>query len=243
MRNDLQNNVQKKNASRRVFAALKSGFKEWSGTVLFIIFFFAFRSAFADWYVIPTGSMKPTIIEGDRVFVNKVAYDIKLPFTLLSLASWDTPARGDVVVFDSPVEDKRLIKRIIGLPGDSIAVRRNQLYINGKAAHYAVADQSMVADYWNLESSSPLSDPLLVKESFDNEEPHTITILPARLSSGRDFGPTTVPEHHYFMMGDNRNNSADSRYIGSVHEKYILGKANKIVLSFKRTDRFLHDLK
>ncbi len=221
----------------------KDKFKDWSGTFVFIFLFFAFRSAFADWYEIPTGSMKPTIIEGDRVFVNKLAYDIKLPFTLLSLASWDKPQRGDVVVFDSPVEDKRLIKRIIGLPGDYIAIRDNQLYINDQPASYSIADQSMVADYWNLQDNSLNLNPVVVKESFDNEEPHMIALWATRHSTGRNFGPAKVPEYHYFMMGDNRDNSADSRFIGPVHEKYILGKANKIVLSFRRTDRFLHDLK
>ena len=152
-------------------------------------------------------------------------------------------ARGDVVVFDSPVEDKRLIKRIIGLPGDYIAIRDNQLYINDQPASYSIADQSMVADYWNLQDNSLNLNPVVVKESFDNEEPHMIALWATRHSTGRNFGPAKVPEYHYFMMGDNRDNSADSRFIGPVHEKYILGKANKIVLSFRRTDRFLHDLK
>ncbi|NOX42735.1 MAG: signal peptidase I [Gammaproteobacteria bacterium] len=218
--------------------------KEWRGTFVFIFLFFAFRSVFADWYEIPTGSMKPTIIEGDRVFVNKLAYDIKIPFTLVSLASWDKPKRGEVIVFDSPAEDKRLIKRVVGLPGDEIAIRNNQLYINNQPSRYSMADQSMVADYWDLSKNGYLSkeNPVLINEAFDGQASHTITLLPSRASAGGNFGPIKVPEKHYFMMGDNRNNSADSRFIGSVHEKYILGKANKIVLSLQRTDRFLLDM-
>jgi len=212
--------------------------KEWRGTLLFVILFLAFRSAFADWYGVPTGSMKPTIIEGDRIFVNKVAYDIKIPFTLISLKSWDKPKRGDIVVFDSPVEDIRLIKRVVGVPGDKILIRNNQLFINNKSANYAAADQSMVSDYWSLGTMNPL----LVREKFDNGAPHTIALLPSNLSNAGNYGPITVPEKHYFMLGDNRDNSADSRFIGAIHEKYILGKANKVVLSLQRTDRFFHEL-
>ena len=102
-----------------------------------------FRSTFADWYQVSTGSMKPTIIEGDRVFVNKLAYEIRLPFSSITIAHWDDPARGDIVVFYSPHNDKRLIKRVIGPPGDVIAIRYNQLFINGVPARYAVLEKPL----------------------------------------------------------------------------------------------------
>src|SRR5215469_6073582 len=88
---------------------------------------FAVRSSLADWNDVPTGSMKPTILEGDRVYVNKLAYDLKVPFTTWHLAQWDNPKRGEIVVFYSPYDGKRLVKRVIGLPGDNIELRNDNL--------------------------------------------------------------------------------------------------------------------
>jgi len=92
---------------------------------------FAVRSSLADWNDVPTGSMKPTILEGDRVFVNKLAYDLKVPFTTFHLAEWGNPQRGDVVVFYSPHDGTRLVKRVIGLPGDTVEIRAGQVLVNG----------------------------------------------------------------------------------------------------------------
>jgi signal peptidase I len=91
-----------------------------------------FKSAIADWYIIPTGSMKPTIVEGDRVFVNKLAYDLKVPYTKWNLAEWNAPQRGEIVVFPSPTDGTRLIKRIVGIPGDTVEMKNDQLILNGK---------------------------------------------------------------------------------------------------------------
>src|ERR1700761_6186787 len=97
---------------------------------------FAMRSAVADWNDVPTGSMKPTIMEGDRIFVNKLAYDLKVPFTTWHLAQWDNPKRGDIVVFFSPADGERLVKRVIGLPGDRIELRNDQLFVNDQPLKY-----------------------------------------------------------------------------------------------------------
>ena len=86
---------------------------------------FSLRSSLADWNDVPTGSMKPTILEGDRVFVNKLAYDLKVPFTTRHLAEWSNPHRGDIVVFFSPHDGTRLVKRVVGLPGDTIELRND----------------------------------------------------------------------------------------------------------------------
>ncbi|KPJ96131.1 MAG: hypothetical protein AMJ53_01360 [Gammaproteobacteria bacterium SG8_11] len=213
---------------------LKAWTKNWSGTIVFVFLLFAFRSVVADWYQVPTGSMKPTIIEGDRIFVNKLAYDIKVPFTLISLVKWDHPHRGDVVVFDSPTGGPRLVKRVAGLPGDIVMIRNNELFINGKPAHYETTDQSGVAKYWDSSKTAPV----LISESFEEQPPHTITIQPFRHFIARNYGPIEVPAKHYFMLGDNRDNSADSRFIGPINEKYILGKANAVVLSLSHLDRY-----
>src|SRR5215470_10001174 len=92
------------------------------------------RSALADWNDVPTGSMKPTIEEGDRVVVNKLAYDLKVPFTTIEIAKWSDPHRGDIVVLYSPVDGTRLVKRVVAVPGDRIEMRENQLFVNGQAA-------------------------------------------------------------------------------------------------------------
>src|SRR6266851_7796544 len=94
------------------------------------------RSALADWNDVPTGSMKPTIEEGDRVVVNKLAYDLKVPFTTFEVLKWGDPQRGDIVVLFSPVDGTRLVKRVIGVPGDRIEMRDNQLFVNGRPAQW-----------------------------------------------------------------------------------------------------------
>src|SRR5262245_44086320 len=91
----------------------------------------SFRSAIADWNDVPSGSMRPTILEGDRIFVNKLAYGLKVPFTTMHLARWASPARGEVVIFFSPDEGLRMVKRVVGLPGDTVQMIDNRLYING----------------------------------------------------------------------------------------------------------------
>ena len=105
--------------------------------VFFIVMLVAFKSSLADWNSVPTGSMKPTIVEGDRILVNKLAYDLKVPLTHIRLMSWGQPVRGDIVVFDSEAEKTRLVKRVVGLPGDTLAMQNNQLVINGALLHYS----------------------------------------------------------------------------------------------------------
>ena len=110
---------------------------EWIKPLMIIaLVMFSFRSAVADWNDVPTGSMKPTILEGDRIFINKVAYDLKVPFTRVRLAQWSNPEWGDVIVLRSPEDNKRLVKRVVGLPGDIVEIRGMYLYRNGQPAHY-----------------------------------------------------------------------------------------------------------
>ena len=104
--------------------------------MLMLLVVSSLRSALADWNDVPTGSMKPTIEEGDRVVVNKLAYDLKIPFTTIEVAKWGDPQRGDIVVLFSPVDGVRLVKRVIAVPGDRIEMRQNQLYANGQAASW-----------------------------------------------------------------------------------------------------------
>src|ERR1041384_2865762 len=110
--------------------------KEIRPLLLLALVVFAIRSSLADWNDVPTGSMNPTILEGDRVYVNKLAYDLKVPFTTRHIAEWSNPQRGDIVVFFSPYDGQRLVKRVIGLPGDLLELRNNVLILNGQPVAY-----------------------------------------------------------------------------------------------------------
>src|SRR5437773_3175566 len=114
----------------------KKLFEEIKVFVLMLLVVSSLRSALADWNDVPTGSMKPTIQEGDRVVVNKLAYDLKVPFTTIEVAKWGDPLRGDIVVLFSPVDGTRLVKRVVAVPGDRIEMRENQLFVNGQAASW-----------------------------------------------------------------------------------------------------------
>ncbi len=177
----------------------------------------SFRSAVADWNIVPSGSMNPTIVEGDRIFVNKLAYDLKVPFTTWHVARWSDPLRGEIVVFNSPKDGTRLVKRCIGMPGDVVSMIDDQLFINGHPASYSDPRTS--------------GGNLLMTEQFDGTRRHAVQAIP-RIRAMRTFGPVTVPPGSYFMLGDNRDNSADSRYFGFVPRDLIVGRSSAVVLSF-----------
>src|SRR5688572_2994288 len=121
-----------------------SFWRNYARPFLFIfIVLTAFRSSVADWNDVPTGSMKPTILEGDRIFVNKLAYDLKVPYTTWRVAQWSEPDRGDVVVFYSPADGIRLVKRVVAIAGDTVELRDDKLIINGQAAEYEPLDESI----------------------------------------------------------------------------------------------------
>jgi signal peptidase I len=204
---------------------------------------FAARSSFADWNNIPTGSMKPTILEGDRVFVNRIAYDLKVPFTTIHIAEWGAPQRGDIVVFYSPKDGTRLVKRTIGLPGDTVELRHNQLIINGVVVEYKSVADELTPDV----SAADRANSVYAAEQLPGRS-HLVAGIPNR-DALRDFGPITVPAGCYFMMGDNRDNSFDSRFFGAVKRDRILGRATAVIASLDadhhwkpRWDRFFSAL-
>lgn len=187
----------------------------------------AFRSVVADWYHVPSGSMKPTILECERVVVNKLAYDLKVPFTTWHLVEWAGPERGDIAVFYSPANGQRLVKRVIGLPGDIVEMVHGRLTINGQPVAYETASQTVAEQI-------PL--PERRAHDFATErlpgQAHPIMGSPA-LPALRNF-EAKVPDGQYFMLGDNRDNSFDSRYFGPVKRDRVIGKAKAVVLSFDR---------
>ncbi len=189
----------------------------------FVLLFGVFRTAIADWNPIPSASMHPNLLEGDVVFVNRVAFDLKVPLTQVVLARTGDPKRGDIVTFFSPENDMRLIKRVIGLPGDTIEMRNKRLYVNGAVASY---DELGFAD----EPLAPQGVKALHVEEDTADNRHEIQWL-VRRGQRDDFGPLTIPADHYLMLGDNRDNSEDSRWFGLVSREKLIGRAERILVS------------
>ena len=192
---------------------------------MFLVLFGVFRTAVADWNPVPTGSMRPNLLEGDVVFVNRLAYNLKVPLTDVVVAKTGEPARGDVVTFSSPKDGTRLIKRLIAVPGDVVEMRNERLVINGREAGYdmvgAVSEQ--------VGSSATYTDALQLSETTDGKQ-RVILVMPA-IQAARTFGPVTVPEGQYMMLGDNRDNSVDSRFVGFVPRELLIGRAERVLVS------------
>jgi signal peptidase I len=205
---------------------LRQFWREWllPAALLFAVMT-PLRSAVVDWNWVPTGSMKPTILEGDLVLVNKLAYDLKVPFTTRHLAQWANPARGDIAVFYSPQDGTRLVKRVVGLPGDTIELRNDVLYVNGTAQSYTLQDAAPF-----LREVSEDRAPVVAVEHLGDCH-HYVMALPSRPAL-RSFGPRVIPAGRYFMMGDSRDNSADSRFFGPVARDQIVGRAGGVIASF-----------
>jgi signal peptidase I len=196
--------------------------------LLMILIVSSLRSALADWNDVPTGSMKPTIQEGDRVVVNKLAYDLKIPFTTIKIVGWDDPKRGDIVVLFSPVDGTRLVKRVVALPNDQVEMRENQLYINGQVAKQSPVATTELADYGRA---------YVFAENLQGHT-HKMMVTP-EIPAVRSFGPVVVPKGNYFVLGDNRDNSNDSRFIGFIERRRIVGEAVAVAFSLDRSHYFV----
>ena len=201
------------------------------GFFVFLVGMFMFRSALADWNNVPTGSMQPTIRIGDRIVVDRMAYDLRLPFTHIALWHRTDPQRGDIVIIDSAATGERLVKRVIGVPGDQIALRGNVLYVNGHAARYQATSAEGIAD----DRARPAT---YLDESFGGLH-HLVRLARYLPSPVSNYGPVTVPAGRYLAMGDNRDDSYDSRFFGAVPRQEIVGRACCIAFSLDPAHHWL----
>ena len=199
-----------------------------------------FRSFVAEPFKIPSGSMMPTLLVGDFILVNKFAYGLRLPVLNTKIVSVGEPERGDVFVFRFPENPKEdYIKRVVGLPGDEVTYRNKTLYING-----VEVAESEVGPYTGPSEAGRSMAGAQVKEERLGEVEHRIMEIP-RVWVGHE-GTWRVPPGHYFAMGDNRDNSADSRFWGFVPEENLVGKAFVIWMNwdngidFRRIGTLIH---
>jgi len=180
--------------------------REITVTAAFALVLLAARSSLADHYVVPSGSMLPTVEIGDRIFVNKTAYRLRVPFTHYSITEFAGPERDDVIVLDDPEEDgKTLLKRVIAVPGDRVAVHAGHVDINGaqvRVEHRSDGDHELLGDADHLVDLSR--------------------------GGGPDVEETLIPDDKYLVMGDNRGDSRDGRYFGLVDRSAILGHALRV---------------
>jgi signal peptidase I len=181
------------------------------------------RSFVFEPFRIPSESMMPGLIDGDFIFVDKFSYGLRLPLTNSKLLSVGEPQRGDVIVFRSPADPStNLIKRLVGLPGDHVVVRSNRLYINGSMASLRV-----IAPYVG---AGPFDGSTLAAEAFGTTD-HIVMFAPTFAVADFD---GSVPAEHYFFMGDNRNDSEDSRFpkVGFVPARNLVGHARVVWLNW-----------
>lgn len=185
-----------------------------------------FRSFLFEPFKIPSGSMIPTLLVGDFIVVNKFTYGIRLPVLNKKIIPINEPERGDVVVFRYPPDPNvNYIKRLVGLPGDTVTYRDKQLYVNGELVGTAKVRRWATND---VKCTTPESDAMLYDETLGDVN-HDLLVH--ELSGSRS-GQWQVPEGHYFMMGDNRDRSSDSRIWGYVPEANLVGRAVGIWLNF-----------
>lgn len=226
-------------------------FSEYLQALVFAFFMAVIIRSFGfEPFKIPSPSMVPTLLVGDHIFVKRYAYGLRIPLTKIWLAEFADPKRGDVVVFTEPLKEQDdYIKRVVGLPGDKITMKENVLFINGVEADYQEikVGARKIENSCELQLTADQAQPVpedflpfpyyaghaeyrkVVEKLPDSNQEH---IIQEKIFSTRttDF-EYVVPEKHFFVMGDNRDNSSDSRYIGPIPRENLKGKAVKIWLS------------
>lgn len=236
---------------RKPFLGIKNPILAEIASIAFLIaIVLVIRSSVFSIYVIPTGSMLPTIKIDDRVFANKLAYGLMLPLSETQIVSWASPKRGEIVLFKSPIEDQTFVKRIVGVAGDRISLQNGILTINGTIAEESLqTDRSVMTDMGG--EDDPDSRNLYLERILDIPEHF---VLRSKLGGVTFYEARTfvVPEGKIFLMGDNRDGSNDSRSWGFVNANQVYGRASFVLYSTDRTakgvlpkfrsDRFFHSL-
>ncbi len=193
--------------SSRGHAALRALVREWAPVLAFLLLILVARSTLADHYHVPSGSMEPNLMPGDHVLVHKAAYGYRLPFTRHVLWPGEPARAGDVVIFDSPADGVRLIKRVVAVAGDEVAVRDGRVWINGTPSWESVSAMGATT-----------------VERYDFRE------VPLNLGAGGgpDLAPVLVPEGQLLVLGDHRGNSRDGRFFGFIDAASVYGKAERV---------------
>jgi len=184
--------------------------------ILFLILYMFFRTAYADWSPVPTGSMEPTILPGDYLWIDKTSFGPTMPFLNKQIITWGRPSRGDIITFVPPHTEDLYVKRVIAIPGDTIHIEGVKIYINGNLLEQRLTEITSTA--------------FIGRETIEGKDHHF------KLSRNMEIAyigqSIKIPEGKYFVMGDHRNNSSDSRYWGFVDQENIMGKVTSIALSF-----------
>lgn len=202
--------------------ARESGWKEnVRSLAAAVVIFILLRLFVLDTFYITSGSMEESLLVGDFLVVNDAAIGTRIPFTSLRVPGYSGPKRGDILVFDPPhEEDMKLVKRLIGVPGDTLQMRDRVLYLNGQAQDEPYVKSTGLADAsdpwmsWQASHLAPGVDRAAYRPTRDN------------------WGPIIIPEDRYFMLGDNRDNSLDSRYWGLLEKWRLEGRVSFIYFSY-----------
>jgi signal peptidase I len=216
-------------------SALRRFWENFKALAGALVFFIVLRAFFLEAYRIPSGSMIPTLLVGDWLFVNKLVYGPHIPFTNINLPGIADPRRGDVVVFKSPTQidqledpNPTLVKRLVGAPGDTLFMRKGVLYVNGIAQRQGYAQG-------NTEGAIDSADPLFDWQKSIGLKSSRFGAAPAQPTHD-NWGPFVVPPNKYFMMGDSRYNSKDSRYWSFVPRENVRGKPMFVYYSYNADD-------
>lgn len=195
--------------------------KRWGWYAGIILLIVAIAPSYVRAHRVGGSSDAPTYLLGDLIFVNKAAYDIRLPYLDAVILSHSEPRRGEVVLYVPPDRTYRVFKRVVGIPGDTIAMRKYHLTVNGEALQYEPTDRSK--SYQDMEKNKIGA---VVEHERGNGVEHLITYTPGA-SEDDSFESITIPEGHYYVLGDNRSNSRDSRMYGPIPRESIIGRVGR----------------
>lgn len=201
--------------------------REWRGLIIFLTMIIAVRMIVVDWNHVPSRSMVPTIIPGDRIVVDKLAYGLRLPFSDSMPIQWGEPNRSDVVVFRAPQTNVLTVKRVIGLPGDRVSWDGDHLRINDATAAY----QPLPPEAGPAFQHPKYSHTQRRQERLLGEQRDILRYRVKPRRGGGAFHDVVVPDDHYLLLGDNRDNSGDFRKFGFVPRRNVVGRATHILFS------------